>query len=222
MGSLVGQVLPFALGIALSPLPIIATVLLLMSPRARRASVAYLAGWIVGIAAAATVFALLGAALPDEVRHGSSVTSRVVGTAVGLFLIGLGVREWIRRPRGGSTPSLPGWMAALDRISGPRAFGLAFLLAAVNPKNLLLGASAGLALAHSGDPASAAVASLVYLVLASTSVAVPVVVSLVARERVEPFLSRLRDVLVQHSAVIMTVLLSLIGISMIGNAITGR
>ena len=47
MGEAIGQLLPFAVGVAISPLPIVAVVLMLVTPRARSNGPAFLAGWIV-------------------------------------------------------------------------------------------------------------------------------------------------------------------------------
>jgi hypothetical protein len=50
MGQAIGQALPYAVGVALSPVPIIAVVLMLATPQGRINGPAFLAGWIVGIA----------------------------------------------------------------------------------------------------------------------------------------------------------------------------
>jgi Sap, sulfolipid-1-addressing protein len=48
----IGQPLPFAVGVALSPAPIAAVILMLITPRARANGPAFILGWIVGIAVA--------------------------------------------------------------------------------------------------------------------------------------------------------------------------
>ena len=50
MGDAIGQVLSFGVGVALSPVPIIAVVLMLGTPRARSNGPAFVAGWILGLA----------------------------------------------------------------------------------------------------------------------------------------------------------------------------
>src|SRR4051794_38934354 len=59
MGEAVGQVLSFGVGVALSPVPIIAVVLMLATPRGRVNGPAFLAGWVVGLAVVGTVVLLL-------------------------------------------------------------------------------------------------------------------------------------------------------------------
>jgi hypothetical protein len=46
-----GELLPLALGIAISPIPIIAIILMLITPKARSNGLAFLGGWMVGILA---------------------------------------------------------------------------------------------------------------------------------------------------------------------------
>src|SRR5215204_1252750 len=65
MTSVVGEILPLAIGVAISPIPIIAAILMLLSPRAKSMSVAFLIGWIVGIVVAVAVFTLLSSVLPQ-------------------------------------------------------------------------------------------------------------------------------------------------------------
>jgi hypothetical protein len=64
MGEAIGQLLPFAVGVAVSPMPIVAVVLMLVTPRARTNGPAFLLGWIVGIALAGAV--LLAIAGPSR------------------------------------------------------------------------------------------------------------------------------------------------------------
>ncbi|HET6673526.1 MAG TPA: GAP family protein, partial [Agromyces sp.] len=56
MGSVIGDILPLALGIAISPIPIIAAILMLLSPKAKGTSVGFMLGWVLGIVIAVIVF----------------------------------------------------------------------------------------------------------------------------------------------------------------------
>ena len=49
MGEAIGDTLPLAIGVALSPVPIIAIVLMLGTPRARSNGPAFALGWIAGL-----------------------------------------------------------------------------------------------------------------------------------------------------------------------------
>jgi hypothetical protein len=94
---------------------------------------------------------------------------------LGLLLVGLAVREFRNRPRPGQQPQLPGWMRAIDTIGGAKALGIAFLLPALNPKNLSLTVAAAVDVAQEGLSAAGAASVLaLFVVLASLGIAVPV------------------------------------------------
>ncbi|HMI71204.1 MAG TPA: GAP family protein, partial [Solirubrobacteraceae bacterium] len=64
MAQAIGQVLSLGVGVALSPVPIIAVVLMLGTPRARTNGPAFLVGWILGLGLIGTI-ALLAASGGD-------------------------------------------------------------------------------------------------------------------------------------------------------------
>jgi threonine/homoserine/homoserine lactone efflux protein len=179
MGDVLGELLPLAVGVAISPVPVIAVILMLLAPRARAASAAFGVGWVVGIAlvTAAAAFLSSGAGSGDE----PSTVASWVKLGAGVLLVLLAVRQWQSRPREGEPAKLPKWMSALDQLTAPKAAGLGALLSGVNPKNLLLclsaGATIGAAELSDGD---VIVALVVFVALASASVAVPVIAATVA------------------------------------------
>jgi hypothetical protein len=59
MGQAIGQVLSLGVGVSLSPVPIIGVVLMLATQRARSNGLAFLCGWIVGLAVVGTVVLLI-------------------------------------------------------------------------------------------------------------------------------------------------------------------
>ncbi len=220
MGAVIGEILPFALGVAISPIPIIAAILMLLSPRARVTSVGFLLGWVVGILIAVTVFTLLSSVLPESTADASQPIKGVIQLLLGAGLLVLALGQWRKRPKHGEEPALPKWMAAIDKVSFPLALGLGFLLSAVNPKNLLMAAAAGVDI---GDAALSVGSTIwvivIYAVIAASTVLIPVVGYLVAAERLRGPLDALRVWLAHENAVIMAVLLLVIGISLIGKGI---
>ena len=220
MGAVIGDILPLAVGIAISPIPIIAAILMLLSPKARSTSVGFLGGWVLGIAVAATVFTLLSSVLPEAGEDAAKPVTAVIQLVLGAGLLVLALRQWRSRPAPPEEPALPTWMAGIDTMTAGRALGLGFLLAAVNPKNLLLGAAAGVAVGSAGLDAGAVVVVLVvFTVIAAASVALPVVAYLVASDRMAAPLERLRAWLVHNNATVMAVLLLVIGVVLIGKGI---
>ena len=50
MGGAIGEMLPLAIGIAISPLAIVAVILILTTPQARTNGLAFLGGWLLALA----------------------------------------------------------------------------------------------------------------------------------------------------------------------------
>lgn len=209
-----------AIGIAISPIPIIAAILMLLSPRAKGTSVGFLIGWVAGVVIAVVVFTLLSSVLPEPSDGGSSPVAGVIKIVLGALLLLLAVRQWRSRPKPGETAELPKWMSAIDSMTFGKALGLGFLLSAVNPKNLLMGASAGVAIGGAGLPVAQVVpVVIIFTLIACSTVLVPVVAYLVATDRMAAPLQTLREWLGAHNAAIMAVLLLVIGVSVIGKGL---
>ncbi len=220
MAPVIGDVLPLALGIAISPIPIIAAILMLLSPKAKGTSVGFLIGWVLGIVVAVVVFTLLASVIPEQDPDAAKPISGVIKIVLGVGLLLLAAREWRSRPKPGEEPKLPKWMAAIDQMTAGRGFVLGFLLSAVNPKNLLMAIAAGVIIGTGGlTVGEGAVVILVFVLIAASTVAVPVVAYLVASKRMAAPLEALRGWLVQNNATVMALLLLVIGVVVIGKGI---
>lgn len=219
LGPVIGDLLPIAVGVAISPIPVIAAILALLSPRARTTSVAFLLGWTVGLVSTVIVFALLGGLIEHDAGASRSIVGGIIQLVLGAAALVLAIRQWRSRPRSDDEATLPTWMAAIDEASPGKTFGLAFILGSVNPKNLLLAMAAGLTLGGATGLATQLIALAVYAVVASLTIAVPVIAFLVATERLAPALERLRVWLIQNNAAVMTVLFLVIGASLIGRGL---
>jgi len=220
MGSVIGAVLPLAIGIAISPIPIIAAILMLLSPKAKGTSIGFLLGWVAGIVVAVTVFTLLSSVIPDGEPDASKPINGTIQILLGAGLLFLALRQWRSRPKPGEDAALPKWMSAIDTMNAGKGFGLGFLLAAVNPKNLLMGAGAGVTIGSAGlTVGSIVVVIVVFTVIAAASVAIPVIAYLVASKQMTGPLESLRTWLVHNNATVMAVLLVVIGFVLIGKGI---
>lgn len=221
MGAVIGAILPHAVGIAISPLPVIVVVLLLLSQRARSTSIGFLVGWLVGVFVATLVFAVVAAAISTTAPPSAGrPVFGVVQLLLGVLLLALAVRQWRGRPRPGHDPALPAWLAAIDRLRFGTSLGLGILLSAVNPKNLVLAASAGAIIGTTNLTVGQTVGTIgIFTLIASLSIAVPVIAFLVAAGRLERPLRALHDVLVRENAVIMTVVFLVLAAVVIGKGI---
>ncbi len=221
IGQAVGQSLPFAVGIAVSPPPVIVAVLILVTPRARSNGPAYLAGWMFGLAAVGTIV-LLVAPEGESDSGGPATWVSALKLVLGLALLALAVKQWRGRNSGEEEPETPQWMGAIDDFSVPKAFGAGVALSAANPKNLLFALGAEATIAETGiSGTEEVVAFVVFLVIASLGVALPVAVSVALGDRAAGILEPLKAWLIRNNALIMGVLLLLIGATLIGDAIAG-
>ncbi|MQY05548.1 GAP family protein [Actinomadura macrotermitis] len=220
-GQALGDLLPAAVGVALSPVPIIAAVLMLMSPAAARTAPAFALGWIAGLALATTVVVLVA----DPAGASDPGARPVVGwikVLLGVLFLVMAAGQWRKRPRDGAAPELPTWMSAIDGMAPGKALALGALLSGANPKNLTLAIAAAMAIAQAGLGGGSTVAAIaVFVVLGSVTVAGPVLVYLAMRDRVQGPLLAAKDWLVRENATVMFVVLLVLGVVIIGKGISG-
>ncbi len=221
MGEAIGQILPLGVGVAISPVPIIAVVLMLVTPRARSNGPAFVVGWLLGLAVVGAVGLLVA---PDATASDGAPATwvSVLKLVLGLALVLLAVRQWRGRPHDGEEAPMPKWMDAIDSFTPPKAFGAGALLSGVNPKNLLLAVAAAATIAATDLPGGQqAVAYLVFALIGTIGVAVPVAIYFAMGDRAPVVLDRISAWMAHNNAVIMTVLLLVIGAKVVGDAISG-
>lgn len=221
MGKAIGDALPMAIGIALSPVPIIAVVLMLTTERARVNGPAFVLGWLLGLAIIGViVLAVAGSA--DASSSGTPATwVSWLKIILGVLLLLVAARQFRRRPHGQEQISMPKWMGAVDKFKPAAALGAGVLLAGLNPKNLLLAVAGAAAIAQTGIAGGQqAIAYALFAVLGTIGVGAPVVIYFAMGKRSAGILDKLKDWMAQHNAVIMSVLCLIIGVKLIGDAIS--
>jgi hypothetical protein len=217
MGSVIGDFLGNAIGVAISPVPIIAVILMLFTAKATENSLGFLLGWISGLTVAGAVVLALGLEGSDG---GEAESGGWIKIVIGVLFLLLGGKQWAGRPTADSEPEMPGWMASIDQFSALKSFGLAFLLAGVNPKNLGLTIAAVVKITGGGLSSSEEIASLaVFVAIASLTVATPVLLNLVLGSKAEGSLTVMKDWLVANNNTVMTVLFVVLGAKVLGDGI---
>jgi threonine/homoserine/homoserine lactone efflux protein len=220
MGQAISEMLPFAVGVAISPIPIIAVILVLFSSRARVNGPAFLAGWVVGVAVVSIAVYLVADAGDASTDQTTSDTVSWVKLVLGLFLVAHAVRSW--RGHGGGEHPEPEWMASIDALTPVKAAGLGALLSGLNPKNLALSLAAGASLAQIGATgAEATVGLVVFIVVASLSIAVPVVFYLVGGARAASVMEGWKAWLSTHNQAVMAVLFLVFGVVLFSQGLRG-
>jgi len=222
VGAVIGDLLPLGLSVAISPIPISAVIVMLLSRQAARTSSGFLAGWVAGIVVVTVVMLLLVGQAGNTSAGKPSTASSVLKLVFGVLLLVMAVRQWRERPKPDEAAELPKWMSTIDSLTFGKALGLGFLLSGVNPKNLLMCLAAGTTIgaAHLSGGEDA-VAVVVFTLIAASTVAIPVVGYLTARSKMAGPLESLRDWLTQNNATVMAVLLLVIGVVLLGKGIGG-
>lgn len=221
MGEAIGQVLSLAVGVAISPVPIIGVVLMLGTQRARVNGPAFVAGWVLGLTGVGTVVLLVSSGADASDDAGPADWVGVVKLVLGALLVLVALRTWRGRPTGDQEAELPKWMQTIDAFHPGKAAAFGILLSGANPKNLLLAVSAGAAIAGTGIPGGQqAVALAVFVVIGTLGTGAPVALYFALGERSARMLSDLKAWMSRNNAVIMAVLCLVIGVKLLGDGIT--
>lgn len=217
MAELTAELLPRAAVVAVSPIPVLAVVLMLLTDRGRGNSLAFLCGWAFGIGGVAAVAALAGV--------GDVATSPSRPVAVAMLLIAVAflagaVIEIRRRPRRGEEHAAPWWTRFLHTMRPPQAFGLGVLLIVINAKDAIACIDAGGQVGASNEAFPAKAAALAAFVLAgSLTVIVPIALRLAAGDGAEPTLHRWRLWLERHGPLAVAIVLAIVAIALVFQAV---
>ena len=222
MGSAFGHILPLAVGVALSPLAIVAVLLMLFGQGGRAAGSAFLAGWVAGLLVVGGVALALSDAAEAAGGGGDESTfAGMMKLALGVLLLLLAARSWRSRPASGEQPELPKWMNALDRLTARKALWLGAVFSSLKLKNLVLLLAAVATISASSASGAQEVALLVgFTIVASLTVAAPVLTHLALGDRAEEVLSPTKDWMARNNAATMAAILLAFGATLIGDAVS--
>lgn len=208
------QLLPIGLAAAASVIPIMATILILVSDGRDRSALPYASGWVLGAAAFVVLATIAAQFLPDGRPRHRDTAIGVAEVLIGSALVMLGAATLVRRSRRGAA-RIPGWMSKVDSLDPLPAFGLGIALN-VRPKALLLAAAAGLILhAASLKPEAAAVGAAFFTIVATSTVVVPVLLTSVSPGRMQPRLHAVHAHLADWGSVVTAVAMLVVGILLV-------
>ena len=205
------QLLPIGLAAAASVIPIMATILILVSDGRDRSALPYASGWVLGAAAFVTLATIAAQFLPEGRPRHRDTAIGVAEVLIGSALLLLGAVTLVRRRRR-SVSQIPGWMSKVDSLDPLPAFGLGMALNA-RPKALLLAVAAGLILhTASLEPEAAAVGVAFFTIVATSTVVVPVLLTFVSPERMQPRLHTAHAHLADWGSVVTGAAMLVVGI----------
>lgn len=212
------DLLTLGIAIAISPLSIVAVILMATAGNGRTNGTAFIAGcYTFAIGLVASLVLIGRSAGADDPDSGPHITIDVIEIVLGLGLLVLAVLQW--RNRG--SHETPKWMARLDGLGLGGAFLVGVIISGpLSPKDLPLLIAAGGRISQASLPVHEIVAViLIFGLIGVIGVAIPWVISVVAPSKVEGLLTGARTWLVANHAVIMTVLFVILGFKLIGAGI---
>ena len=218
MRDVILHMLPFAVGIAISPVPIITVILMLFTPRPRSNGAGFVLGWFLGIGIPALVIFVLDRVInPGNDPTPPSRIASVTRIVLGFLLIMVASWNWLHRNKADDENKKPLLMRVVDSITPWKAILLGFLFADVtNPKNLALTVAGCLAII--GGHLSAhenAIALIFFTGLASLGVALPVLLFMSGGDAAKQTVEQWRQWLMRHKKGVMAALFFVFGLALL-------
>ncbi len=216
----IGDILAPAVGVAISPVPIIAVVLMLFTKRAKSNSLAFLLGWVLGLTIVGVIVLYIAGTQDLSPDSGPSTAASMIKLLLGLLLLFLAIKQWKKRPKAGEEPDMPKWMKTIDSFTPVKASGLALLLSGANPKNLTLTLAAALSIAQANLSSLYSLILLgVFVAIGSITIAIPGLTYLIRGNKAAKTLNNIKEWLIHNNATVMFVLLLILGVDLVGRGI---
>ena len=217
MRQVIGAVLPFAVVVMVSPINIVAAILLLFSKRPLLNASCYLGGFVVGLAAVVGGLTAVAGAVHLDPGSDRSRGASALLLALGAGLIVVAIAKFRGRPGPDDPSSLPGWMDGIAGFGAGRSLAVGAGIGAGNPKNIAVAVGTAVAVSSAALPAGQQVVVLaVYVVLASLGVAAPIFAVLFLGDRSDAVLDGWKSWLTRNNTAMMSVIYLFFGVYLIG------
>jgi threonine/homoserine/homoserine lactone efflux protein len=205
-----------ALGIAISPVPIIVVILILFSEKATFNGIAFLTGWIAGLLLVGALILIFVTAERAVSANAFSTSTYAIKALIGFFFLLMAFKNWRDRPKKGEEPKPPKWLAKIDSVRPLESVALGAMNTSLNPKNLSLALAAGLTFMQTDlSGASAWLTPAIFIVIASSTVAVPVLYYIVSGESAEQTLNVWKAWLTANYSTILSILFLILGLQLL-------
>lgn len=217
MTAVIGQILPLAIAVALSTVPIIAAILILLSDAKPLVSIALLIGWACGMALILTAFTVGVALIPASAPARNDTTVGVTRIVLGTALLIYSILKWRGRTKGPTEP--PRWMNALGRINTIGALGFGAALA-LRPKNIILSIAGAVVIGDASLPVGDAVIVIaIFTLIGVSTVAAPIIGHFSAPEKTQHPLDATRALIIENGGTIMLVVALMVSALVIGSGL---
>lgn len=213
MGAALSAILSPAVGILISPLPIVGLILILLGNDSKKNSASYAFGWILGnLIVFSLSLAFIGSAIASQQDPGW--LKRLIQLVLGLALVYLGGRAIFKRINGTAEVKTPAWFDKMTQLTTGGAILFGLTLSAANPKNALLGISAGAAVSSLQlNWQTNLLVIVIFVLLATSSIFIPTIIYRLKGEQLNDYLDKLKTWLIANNEVIMGILILFVGIN---------
>ena len=222
MHQVLGDLLPLAIAVTISPIPIIAEILLLFTKKPVANAGAYAAGFVLGVGG--VLWILVSVAGTQDLSSGSdgSTAGAVLRIVLGALLLVGSARQFRGRPATGEVAAMPKWMDGISSFQPGKSAAVGLVVGAANPKNIAMALGASLTVASasltSGDQA---IVMAIYTLIAVLGVLAPLIVVLVMGDRSQAIRDSWKTWLAQNNAAVMSVLFLVFAVVLIGKGVSG-
>jgi hypothetical protein len=222
MGNAIGQFLSHAVGVAISPLALIAVILILGAPRGRANAVAFALGWLVAVAAVFGIILIIGADAGAHRNTGQPATWVSWFRLILGILLGLMTVRQLRMVSKAEEGLLPKRFRNVEQFTTGNSLALGVVLAVANPKNVMQIATGAVTVAsnvtHHGKQVGSAA---IFLAIASAGVLVPLLIAIIGHASAPATLERWKQWTIRNHYGIMAVLFALLAAKSLGDGISG-
>jgi len=206
---------PMALGIALSPGPVLAVIVLLMTPQAKSSAPSFLIGWLLGILGVGTFIIFLPGVIASH--GGISDTAGIVKIILGALLLILIFPIWKNRPKSSDLMKVPKIFQGIDNFGITKSFIVGFLSSGLSIKNVALSASAA---AHIDatpliDYFETLIGLFLFSLIASFTLILPVIIYFLAPKTLERIGLKFKTWLIKYYTIIIVSMLFVFGLVLI-------
>ena len=212
------EAFPMLLGLALSPFPLIAIIIILMTPKAKSNSLWFLLGWIFGIYSIGLLVLIIpGLGSNSDIP---SIYSGGIRIALGLSLLIIAFKKWLNRPRSGDEIVTPKMFLSIDKFGLRKSMLTGFLFSAANVKNMAFSAAGSLRINQSlAGNESVFIALLLFSLIGSLTLIFPIIIYAFTEKKIEPTFLIWKKWLIKNNAILLVFMLGIVGLILVKGGI---
>jgi threonine/homoserine/homoserine lactone efflux protein len=218
---LIADILIPSLGIAFSPIPIIAITLVLGVPNAQKRGVFFTSGWILGLITICTIL-LLATNILESTNSIPLIIESLLRIGLGILLLILAFKKWLNRPKNGEVPKIPKFLDAIGKANSRESLKHGFILSALNPKNVAFCLASVASITYLGLDKSINIAAIsLFILFCSITILIPLFYYIFFTKSATKKLFSIKEFTIKNNTIILTIVLLIISLMLLKNGISG-